>query len=801
MSLVPRISRRSVLGGAAAAGAVLLAAPPASAASAAASAADEYDTLLQRAEELMTGGEFDPADPDFAAALGKLGAEAAKWWDSMDRSAGRTAVWPDLTPVSDPEKFGQSYPRLKTLATAWATPGTPLTGKAEVAQAVVDALRFLHDGGYRPDATQTGNWWFWEIGSPRAMLDTCVLLRAQVPAADLADYLATVQKWCPNADKRVVNGAIETGGNRSDKAVIVALHGLLARDAAKVASARDSLSDVAGGGKNSLFGYVTSGDGIYEDGSLIQHGTVAYTGTYGNVLLAGTAHILALLGGSTWKVTDPKVSVIFDAIERAFSPVVFDGLMMDTQNGRAVSRVKANDATNGAATISNMLLLALGAPAGHAARWRALAKGWITRNKAVPYLAAAAIPQLTRARAVLDDAAVPAAPRLTGAHVFADMDRVVQRRPGWALSLGLSSARVAAYECGNFENKKAWYQGDGTTYVYVPDDLAHYGDAYWATVNPYRLPGTTVDTRERAKVGDAAGTKIYQPKNRTAGGAALGKRYAAAAMDLIADGSTLRAKKAWFTFDGAVIALGAGITSSDGRTIETIVENRHLHASGTNRLLVDGAAQPGTQGWSKSFAGAGWAHLQGTGGYVFPGKAAIRALREERTGNWADINTGADTGGTADPITRRYVTLWCDHGKSPADATYAYVLLPGASAATTAAWAAANPVSIVANSPTVQAVESRRDGVLAAHFWAEGSAAGLRCSGSATVLVQRRDDGIEVAVADSSRTQETVRIELPFPATKVVSADDTVSVETGRRPVLTVKTAGSRGHTHAAKLA
>nr|WP_306660201.1 polysaccharide lyase 8 family protein [Streptomyces polyasparticus] len=800
MPHVPRLSRRSVLGGAAAAGAVLLAAPPASAAATGA-AADEYDTLLMRAEQLLTGGEFDPAAPDFAAALAKLSADADKWWGTMDRSAGRTAVWPDLAPVSDSAMFGQSYPRLRTLATAWATPGTSLAGKSEVVEAIVSALRLLHDGGFNAAAQETGNWWFWEIGSPRALLDTCVLVRAHLPAADLADYLATVHKWCPNADKRVAGGLIETGGNRADKAVTVALHGLLARDPAKLVSARDSVSDVAGGGKNSLFAYVTKGDGFYEDGSFIQHGTVAYTGTYGNVLLSGAAYILALLGNSTWQVTDPKVSVIFDAVERTFSPVVFDGLMMDSQNGRAVSRMKANDATNGAATITNILLLALAAPAEQAARWRALVKGWITRNKAVPYLRTAGVPQIARARAVLDDTAVPAAPRLTGAQVFADMDRVVQRRPGWALSLGLSSARVAAYECGNFENKKAWYQGDGVTYVYVPDDLAHYGDAYWATVDLYRLPGTTVDTRQRAKVGDAAGTRVYQPANRTAGGASLGGRFAAAAMDLIADGSTLRAHKAWFTFDGAVVALGAGITASDGRTVETVVENRHLHATGSNRLLVDGLAQSAAQGWRQDFARAGWAHLEGTGGYVFPGRAALKALREERTGTWADINTGADTGGTTDPITRRYLTLWLDHGISPANSTYSYVLLPGASADETAAWAASSPVAVLANSPTVQAVESRRDGVLAAHFWAPGSVAGLGCSGAATVLVRRRDEGVEVAVADSSRTQESVTLTLPFAVREVVAADDTVSVTPGRRPVVTVRVGGSRGHTHTAKLA
>jgi hypothetical protein len=47
---------------------------------------------------------------------------------------------------------------------------------------------------------------------------------------------------------------------------------------------------------------------------------------------------------------------------------------------------------------------------------------------------------------------------------------------------------------------------------------------------------------------------------------------------------------------------------------------------------------------------------------VFPGATALRALREERTGAWRDINIGADTGGSPTAITRRYLTLWLDHG-------------------------------------------------------------------------------------------------------------------------------------------
>ncbi|MFC8537582.1 polysaccharide lyase 8 family protein [Streptomyces sp. NPDC057249] len=796
-----RLSRRALLAaGGATASAVLTTGPAGAARTGAAEEEpiDDFDVLLGRAEALLTGGAFDPSDPDFAAGVAALDGAAGALWDTLDRTAGRTALWPDLAPLTEPGNFGQSYTRLRTLAVAWATPGTALSGSGETADVLLGALRFAHDTAYHPSARETGNWWFWEIGAPRALMDCCVLLRERLPAADLADYLAVVDRFCPDADRRTNSPTLpETGANRTDKAVIVALRGLLGTNADKMASARDALSDVRDAGRNSLFRYTTSGDGFYEDGSFVQHSVVAYTGSYGTVLLGGAAWLLSLLAGSAWAVTDPAVSVMYEAVERSFVPVIFDGLMMDAVRGRAVSRERAGDHRDGAAAVAAILLLATGAPAGPAERWRALVKGWLTRNRTTPFTSLATLPQLALAKAVLADGEVRPAPRTTGCSVFADMDRVVHRRPGWACTLSLSSKRISAYEAGNGENLHGWYTGDGMTYLYDGDDLGQYNDGFWPTVDPYRLPGTTVDTRPREDLGTGAGTSTYRPPNAVAGGAALDGRYGAAAMELIgAPGSSLRARKAWFLFDNTVVALGAGITSDGGHPVETVVENRNLGADGRHRLLVDGVPCPGTGAPER----ARWAHIEGVGGYVLPGGAALRSLREERTGSWRAIDTGADTGGSTDPVTRRYLTLWLDHGPSPDGADYAYVLLPGASAAATAVWSASRPVRVLANDTTAQAVEDRRTGLTAVHFWTAGTAAGITASGPATVLVRRRGARVSVAVADPGRTGASVTVGLPFTVRGVVEADDTVGLVPGRRPSLTVAVGGSRGHTHRAEL-
>lgn len=190
----------------------------------------------------------------------------------------------------------------------------------------------------------------------------------------------------------------------------------------------------------------------------------------------------------------------------------------------------------------------------------------------------------------------------------------------------MASERIAYYECGNGENPRGWHTGAGMLYWWPGErEGGQYTDWFWPTVDFYRLPGTTVSTKRLA---DKAGGEWGAPKPaaKWVGGASDGE-FAAVGQHLLGLGSTLRARKSWFCVADAVICLGAGISSTDGVPVETIVDNRNLGAGGadgTNELTV----------------ASHWAHLAGHGGWVFPrGTGSLRTLCEDRTGAWSDINT------------------------------------------------------------------------------------------------------------------------------------------------------------------
>ncbi|MGP3981100.1 polysaccharide lyase 8 family protein [Streptomyces sp. KR80] len=770
---------------------------------------DEFDDLRRRWLTLQLGAGYDPAAEPYASRLKETGDLARRFRAAM--SPADASLWPD-SPFDPPAGITRSYGRLAVMAHAYAQPGTGLTGDTSLSADVIRGLDHLEARVYNPSTTRYGNWWEWQIGSPRLLLDTVAILHEQLTADRRAAYLAAVDHFVPDSMLGDYAGT-STGANRVDLCRVVALRGVLGRAAAKIALARDALSPV--------FPYVTKGDGLYADGSFIQHIWVAYSGTYGHVLLDGLGRLFTLLVGSSWEVTDPRRQIVLDSVENAYAPLLLDGLMMDSVSGRAISRgllrgderrIVRSDHYHGHLLVAAVALLGGAASPAERERWNGMVKGWITRDTTSPVLRDRQFDVADLARlAAVAQAPGRATPEPVGHKLFTAMDRAVHRRPGWVANISMASDRIAYYENGNGENPRGWHTGAGMLYwwgggtgrssaVAAPKgNGGQYTDSFWPTVDWYRLPGTTVSAKRLAD-NEGGGWGEPKPDVKWVGGTTDGE-FAAVGQHLKGLASTLDAKKSWFCAADAVVCLGAGITARDGAGVETIVDNRNLGERGTAELTVDGAVQPGDLGWSQTFRHARWAHLAGHGGYVFPGGARLTALREARTGSWRDINTG----GSPEPITRRWLSLWHDHGTDPTDASYAYLLMPGASPSALAARAADRHwLTVLANTARQQGVGVPSIGLTAVNFWEGGTVGALTASGPASVLLRLRRPGPEaeggrtatIKVSEPTRSGRTLEVAWDRPVRRVIACDPAVEVlSTGRSLRLRI-TPGAAGYPH-----
>ncbi len=705
--------------------------------------ADEYDNLRVKYRDLLNGGTNFTADAEITTKVNSLNSSGNSQWTSMVKTGGlsRAYLWSDLASTNNSSHVTTTYSRLLTMATAWATKGAALQNNTNLVNDIIGGLDWMYAKRYHtnyPSNTPYDNWWDWEVGAPQALNDTVVLVYSNLTATQISQYMNAVDFYTPVP--------AYTAANRTYTARVVALRGVIGKNSSKLAATRDGL-DI-------IFPY-TWNEGFHKDGSFLQHGLFPYTGGYGDAELNDLGRIMYLLSGSTWAITNSQHTNLYNWVYEAYEPMIYKGSCLDMQRGRGLSR-SGEDRSNGHSIIHSIIRLSLFAPTNHALAYKQMAKYWIqTDTYRNVVTTAGSLNQLLLAKAIRDDSGIIAKSELIEHRTFPEMDRVTHRRPGWAAGLAMFSERIYNYESINGENLKGWHTSDGMLYLYN-NDLSHFGANFWPTVNPKRMPGTTVDTLALA---NGAYEGLNNNKNWVGGANILGT-YGATGMEYASVFSSLTAKKSWFMFDDEIVALGNGITSTDNRVIETIVENRKLNTSGNNAFTVNGTAQSTTLGWSATLTNVSWAHLVGTAtngadiGYYFPTATTLKAVREQRTNNWANI------GGSATAIlTNRFLTLWRDHGSNPANASYAYVLLPNKSSAQVSSYAGAPNISILAQSTNVHAVKENTLNLLAANFWTDGTNTVdlLTSKQKASVLVKEDATTIEVAVSDPTQNNGTVR--------------------------------------------
>jgi hyaluronate lyase len=757
----------------------------------------QFDVVREKWFNKMTGGsDVDTSDATINTYITELttrvtNEEVTGYWDTLDTSESRTYLWSDRASTTDPYHISYSYGRLKDMALAYSIEGSSLYQNEELKQDIIQALDWMYENRYNENQKLYGNWYVWEIAIPQVLNDLMVLMYSDLSDEQIHQYIRAIDHFVPDPEKRESLGNPdfrETGANLLDKAQAVTLRGIIGKSSEKVNQGKNSIG--------SEFVYVNRGDGVYRDGSLVQHFNIAYTGQYGVTWVRRAAEMTYLLNGSPWTVDDPNVDNVYDWVTNTFEPVIYQGQMMDMVNGRAIARPGASSAKG---IIITILQLAEGASPEKAALLKSMVKGFVKSDPNTDYTQGLGIYEMHLLQAVLEDDSIPVKQELVKHQVFAGMDRVVHRRPGYAFGISMFSDRISAFEYGNLENSKGWFTGIGMTNLYNADST-QYTDHYWATIDMFRLPGTTTD-----RSGEGVTPQpwyAYMNTQNWVGGVSTDNQFGAAGMDFTlknVTGSSLSGKKSWFSFDDEFIALGSDISSIDGKKVETIIDNRKIGNDGQNLLIINGDATPTNIGWSETKSNVAWAHLQGNVansdiGYYFPETASVTGLREARTGSWFDIN---QKDGSKDPITRNYVSLALDHGVNPKQASYAYVVLPNKDAVATEHYSMQPDISILSHTSDVHAVRESKLGITAANFWQAGTVDFITAHNPSSVMVKEGEGTLSLSVSDPTQKLEHVRIELEKSGWMLEHADESVTVvQTTPTIVVDVNVSGSAGKSH-----
>ncbi|HCU0626178.1 TPA: polysaccharide lyase 8 family protein [Staphylococcus aureus] len=631
--------------------------------------------------------KYDENNPDMKKKFEATENEAEKLLKEMKTESDRKYLWESSKDLDTKSAdMTRTYRNIEKISEAMKHKNTKLKTDENKTK-VKDALEWLHKNAYgkEPDkkvADLTSNfknktsrntnlnWWDYEIGTPRALTNTLILLQEDFTDEEKKKYTAPIKTFAPDSDKilsSVGKSEPAKGGNLVDISKVKLLESIIEEDKDMMKKSIDSFNTVFTYAQNSATG--KERNGFYKDGSYIDHQDVPYTGAYGVVLLEGISQMMPMIKETPFNDSNQNDTTLKSWIDDGFMPLIYKGEMMDLSRGRAISRENETSHSASATVMKSLLRLSDTMDKSTKAKYKKIVKTSVESDssyKQTDYLSSYS--DISKMKSLMEDSTISTNGLTQQLKIYNDMDRVTYHNKGldFAFDLSMTSKNVARYESINGENLKGWHTGAGMSYLYN-SDVKHYRDNFWATADMKRLAGTTTLDNEEPK-----STDVKKSSKTFVGGTKFDDQHASIGMDFENQDKTLTAKKSYFILNDKIVFLGTGIKSTDSsKNPVTTIENRKAN---DYKLYKDDTQTTNSDNQeTNSLFLESTNSTQNNIGYHFLNESKITVKKESHTGKWSDINKSQKDIQKTD----EYYEVTQKHSNT--DSKYAYVLYPGLS--------------------------------------------------------------------------------------------------------------------------
>ncbi|HDC5835651.1 TPA: polysaccharide lyase 8 family protein [Staphylococcus aureus] len=629
--------------------------------------------------------KYDESNPDMKKKFEATENEAKKLLSEMKTESGRTYLWESSKDIDTKSAdMTRTYRNIEKIAEAMNHPKTTLKND-ENKKKLKDALEWLHKNAYgkdpdkkvadlktnfsksAPQKNTNLNWWDYEIGTPKSLTNTLILLNGDISSDEKKKYTAPIKTFAPKSDEILSSvGKAEPakGGNLVDIAKVKLLENIIEEDKDMTKNSIDSF--------NKVFTYVQSNstgkerNGFYKDGSYIDHQDVPYTGAYGVVLLEGISQMMPMIKETPFKETSQNDTILKSWIDDGFMPLIYKGEMMDLSRGRAISRENETSHSASVTVMKSLLRLSDAMDESTKAKYKKIVKTSVKSDssyKQNDYLSSYS--DISKMKALMEDSTLSTNDLTQQLKIYNDMDRVTYHNKDldFAFGLSMTSKNVARYESINNENLKGWHTGAGMSYLYN-SDVKHYRDNFWATADMKRLAGTTTLDNEEPKENKNSDKTFV-------GGTKFDDQHASIGMEFENQDKTLTAKKSYFILNDKIVFLGTGIKNTDSSMNPvTTIENRKANGY---TLYTDDKQTTNSDNQETNSVFLESTDTKKNIGYHFLNKSKINVKKESHTGKWSEINKSQKTEDKKD----EYYEVTQKHSNS--DNKYGYVLYPSLS--------------------------------------------------------------------------------------------------------------------------
>ena len=318
------------------------------------------------------------------------------------------------------------------------------------------------------------------------------------------------------------------------------------------------------------------------------------------------------------------------------------------------------------------------------------------------------------------------------------------QRPNFFSSVRMFSSRNMNMESPyNSEGLLNHHRGDGANHVVIK------GDEYYDISPVYdymKIPGTTIVQKEKLSNPNA----IKKIGITDFVGAVTDGRYGAVGFDFKSPHDPLVARKSWFFFDEEYVCLGAGISTKMKNEVNTTLNQSLLRGE---VVVSSGGEKKNLKAGAQMLNDIDWIHHDNIT-YLFPKPQTIFIKNEIAKGSWWRISKQISS--SKDTVKLAVFKTWINHGESPSNASYEYIVKPGILDKVDKQKTFHN-IQTLSNTPYVQAVKNNELGIIQMVFYKAGEikiseALKFKCHAPGIVMLKMDENTIrEVSVSDPNR--------------------------------------------------
>ena len=241
---------------------------------------------------------------------------------------GTDYIFSDLKEFSGPNLV-KSLKRLEAIAYF-------AKGNKDDINDVIYGLNFIMNNWYKGEENYTGNWWDYEIGATKALVEVLFLIHDYIDKDKIFSYLNITRFYLANPKYLFyrrhypnIRRELATGANLLDNLYIATLRSILQENKNELDIYFKTINDAIKLTKRK--------DGFYSDGGFIQHDNVPYNASYGEVLLNSVTKLLNIFSLLDYDCSY-YINRMVQLIKASYLPFMYDGRACEAVRGRSCSR-------------------------------------------------------------------------------------------------------------------------------------------------------------------------------------------------------------------------------------------------------------------------------------------------------------------------------------------------------------------------------------------------------------------------------------------------------------------------------